>query len=138
MSASTRYGSGAAVVGGLAAGYYASGQNHLSTPTRALVSDGLDLDSGDAPGWILEAGRLGTLRVTASGTNAEPVFVGIAPTSKVNGSVGARLGFVLRLGLAIVAVGGLLLVAGIVAIVAGRRPPSGRPAPAGRLAEGVA
>jgi hypothetical protein len=196
-------------------GYYASGHNPVSTPTRALVSDDLEVDTGDAPGWLLEDGRLGTLRVTASGTDAKPVFVGIAPTGRVNAylrgvdraeitdfeldpfsvdsvrhpgtavpappatrsiwaasatgsgeqaiewpvdegdwsvvvmnadgsagvatdvSVGARVGFVLWLGLAIVAAGVLLLVAGIVAVVAGRRPPAGRPAPAGRLAEGV-
>jgi len=111
MSASTRTrnGSGAAVVAGAAAvviavvvlavgavlvgvhatqrdgdGYYASGHHHLSTPTRALVSDGLDIRTGDAPGWTVDDGRLGTLRVTASGTGANPVFVGIAPAATVN------------------------------------------------------
>ena len=65
-------------------GYYASGHHHLSTPTRALVSDGLDIRTGDAPGWTVDDGRLGTLRVTASGTGANPVFVGIAPAATVN------------------------------------------------------
>jgi hypothetical protein len=66
-------------------GYYASGHNHLSTPTRALVSEKIELDTDDAPDWLIDDGRLGTLRVTASPTHAKPVFVGIAPTSKVNG-----------------------------------------------------
>ena len=34
-------------------GYYASGHHHLATSTRALVSDGLDIHTGDAPGWML-------------------------------------------------------------------------------------
>jgi len=198
-------------------GYYASGHNHLSTPTRALVSDNLDIDTGDAPGWILEDGRLGTLRITASGTAAKPVFVGIARTPEVDGylrgvghdeitdfeldpfsvdstrhpgaavpaapsaqslwaasatgageqavewpvekgdwsvvvmnadgstgvatdfTVGAKLGLILWLGLGFVAFGLLLLAAGVVAIVAGRRrPPTERSPAVGRAAEQVA
>jgi hypothetical protein len=196
-------------------GYYASGHNRLSTPTRALVSDNLDVGT-DAPGWVFDDGRFGNLRVTASGTAQEPVFVGIARTAAVNGylrgvdreeitdfeldpfsvdstrhrgtavpaapaaqsfwaasatgsgeqaiewpvdegdwsvvvmnadgtagvatdvSVGAKLGFVLWLGVGILAAGAMLLAAGLLAIVLGRRrPPAGRPAPAGRLVEGV-
>jgi len=182
-------------------GYYTSGHHRVTTPTRALVTDGLDIETGDAPGWILRDGRLGTLRITASGTTQRPVFVGIARTSRVDAylrgvdsdeitnfdfdpftvtktrhpgtvspeppaslriwsastsgsgeqvvewpvtqgdwsvvvmnadgapgvatamSVGARLGFVLWVGVGILAVGLLLLATGVAVIVAGRRPP---------------
>ena len=64
-------------------GYYASGHNRLATPTRALVSENLDVGT-DAPGWLFDDGRFGTLRLTASGTAEEPVFVGIARTAAVS------------------------------------------------------
>jgi hypothetical protein len=190
-------------------GYYASGHNALSTPTRALVSDELEVGDGDGPGWLFEPGRLGTLRVTASGTRSKPVFVGIAERDEVDAylagvsrdeitdfeldpfsvdrtrhagnavperpatrgfwaesatgsgeqsiawpvkegdwavvvmnadgstgvatrvSVGAKIGLILWLGVAALAVGVLFLAAAVVALVAaGREPRSGRRTPA--------
>ena len=64
-------------------GYYASAPTRLETPTAAFVSDRLDIDTGGA-GRLLHGGRLGTIRVTATGTAAEPVFVGIGPTASVD------------------------------------------------------
>jgi hypothetical protein len=52
-------------------------------------------------------------------------------------SVGARLGFILWLGLGILAFGAVLLAAGIVAIVGGRRRPADRSATVGGRAERV-
>jgi len=65
-------------------GYYASGSTHLATPTRAFVSDEIEID-GNGPNRVFDRGRLGTLRLTASGTAARPVFVGIAPRDQVDG-----------------------------------------------------
>ena len=69
-------------------GFYASASNPISTPTRALVSDDLDIGI-DGPDRLLDEGRLGTLRLTATGTESSPVFVGIARTSDVSAYLGA-------------------------------------------------
>src|SRR5262245_12947459 len=68
-------------------GYYATAAEPLSTPTAALVSDDLDVDLGGAD-WLFDDGRFGSVRVSATGTADEPVFVGIARSADVDAYLG--------------------------------------------------
>ncbi len=68
-------------------GYYGSGTTTLATPTYGFVSRGLDIGS-DGPSWLFHRARLGTIRVTATGTDATPVFVGIARKADIDRYLG--------------------------------------------------
>src|SRR3954447_16704190 len=63
-------------------GYYSSGRAALSSPTHALVADDLGVDSG--PGPLFRNGRVATVRVTAAGTGATRIFVGVGRQSQVD------------------------------------------------------
>jgi hypothetical protein len=80
-------GAGAALVGihvfgRDADGFYSTGAAALHTPTYALASNGLDVDT-DVPGWAIGRGRLGVIRITAASTSGRRVFLGIGRTSDV-------------------------------------------------------
>jgi hypothetical protein len=68
-------------------GYYDSGTSTLATPTHGFASEGLAVGS-DGPTWLFRRARLGTIRVTATGTAVTPIFVGIARRTAVDRYLG--------------------------------------------------
>jgi hypothetical protein len=62
-------------------GYYASGARSLRTPGFAIVDERVEL--GGAPRWLVDGGRLGTLRLRARPAAGRPLFVGVAPSAAV-------------------------------------------------------
>jgi hypothetical protein len=68
-------------------GFFASSPRQLTTPTHGFVSADLDVGGADA-GWLLRKGRLGTVRITATGTESRPVFIGIARDDRVTQYLG--------------------------------------------------
>ncbi len=69
------------------AGYYTTDAVELTTPTRALVADDLDVDL-DGVTWLFGDGRLGDLQLSATGARDGPVFVGIGPKDDVAAYLG--------------------------------------------------
>jgi hypothetical protein len=65
------------------AGFYASGFHPLRTPTSALVAEKLAIGA-DRSSWPFRKRLLGTFRVTATGSTARPVFVGVARQAQVD------------------------------------------------------
>jgi hypothetical protein len=82
----------ALIVGGLAAlwadsqqdsdGYLTTDSQRFEAGGRALATENLDVDLGDAD-WLAQTDDLGKLRVTAESRDERPVFVGLARTSDV-------------------------------------------------------
>jgi hypothetical protein len=63
-------------------GYLSTGTALVSTPTHALASESLDVDS-DAD-WLLDDGRFATVRVSGASADAgRDVFIGVAPSAAV-------------------------------------------------------
>ncbi len=65
------------------AGYLRTGPHDFATPTFAISSDDLDVVA-DAPRWLFDQDRLGTIRIRASGSE-QPLFVGVGPSQAVRG-----------------------------------------------------
>jgi len=64
-------------------GYFSSDSEQVTTAGYALTSEELDLgDLGEAKRFVNDAA--GKVRVTATATNGEPLFVGIAPKADVD------------------------------------------------------
>ena len=66
-------------------GFFQTGEVRLATPTYAITSDRVDLESepGEAD-WLVDRGALGTVRLTIDpGRPGTPIFAGIGPTVDV-------------------------------------------------------
>jgi hypothetical protein len=63
-------------------GYYTSGTERLSTPTRALTVE--DVDLGDEPADLVPKDILGRVRIRVERPDGRPVFVGIAHQDDVD------------------------------------------------------
>jgi hypothetical protein len=61
-------------------GYLTSEAHRFDTGTRALATENLDIDLGEAD-WL--ADDLGRVKIEAQSNDGKPLFVGIAPTSDV-------------------------------------------------------
>ncbi len=66
-------------------GFFRTGTFRLATPTYAITSDHLDLNSGPGPSdWLIDRGALGTVRLEVTPAQAgTPVFAGIGPARDV-------------------------------------------------------
>lgn len=64
-------------------GYLTTGPHDFASPTFAISSDDLDVVA-DAPRWLFDQDRLGTIRIRASGSE-QPLFIGVAPAQAVRG-----------------------------------------------------
>jgi hypothetical protein len=90
-SLASLFAAGLLAIGGLALwgdsqkdsdGYISTDTHHFEAGTRALATENLDVDLGDAD-WIAESNDLGKVRVQVDSRGDNPVFVGIARTSDV-------------------------------------------------------
>jgi hypothetical protein len=63
-------------------GYLTTDTHRFEASGRALATENLDVDLGDAD-WLAETDDLGKVKVTAESRDGKPVFVGIARTSDV-------------------------------------------------------
>jgi hypothetical protein len=61
-------------------GYLKTDAHHFGADTRALATENLDVDLGDAD-WLAETDDLGKVRIEAESHGDKPLFVGIARTS---------------------------------------------------------
>jgi hypothetical protein len=63
-------------------GYITTETHRFEAGTRALATENLDVDLGDAE-WLADSDDLGKVKITAESRDGKPVFVGIARTSDV-------------------------------------------------------
>jgi hypothetical protein len=65
------------------AGYVSTGTEPFHSGTYAIATDNLDMHS-DLPGWASSPGFYGKLKLSVTSNDGKPVFVGVAPTDRVN------------------------------------------------------
>lgn len=64
-------------------GYLTSDGVRLVSPSYAIATEPLDMEDPD-PSWPDDLRRLGSIRVSVSGTDGQAVFIGIAPADRVS------------------------------------------------------
>jgi hypothetical protein len=65
-------------------GFFRTPELRLASPTFAITSDSIDLDSSPGPSdWLIDRGTLGTLKLTLDPAGETPVFAGIGPSREV-------------------------------------------------------
>jgi hypothetical protein len=63
-------------------GFFTTAPHDFTSPTFAISSDDLEVVS-DAPRWLFDQDRIGTIRIRATGTE-RPLFVGVGPAEEVD------------------------------------------------------
>jgi hypothetical protein len=63
-------------------GYLRTDTERFHADTRAIATDNLDVDLGDAD-WVAQTNDLGKVQIKAESRDGKPVFVGIARTADV-------------------------------------------------------
>jgi hypothetical protein len=62
--------------------FFTTGPHEFTSPTFAISSEDLEVVV-DAPRWLFDQDRLGTIRIRATGTD-RPLFIGVAPKDEVD------------------------------------------------------
>jgi hypothetical protein len=67
-------------------GYFRTGEIRLASPTFAITSDSIDLDSEPGPSdWLIDRGALGTVKIDLDPARSDPpLFAGIGPSEEVS------------------------------------------------------
>jgi Domain of unknown function (DUF4389) len=67
-------------------GYFRTGTVRLASPTYAITSDNIDLESEPGPSdWLVDRGALGTVKLDLDPARPDtPLFAGIGPSDEVN------------------------------------------------------
>jgi len=67
-------------------GFFRTGEVRLASPTFAIASDSIDLDSEPGPSnWLIDRGALGTVELDLDPARSEtPIFAGIGPSDDVS------------------------------------------------------
>ncbi len=70
-------------------GFFRTPEVRLATPTYAIESDRIDLETRPGPSdWLIDRGGLGTVKLVVEPAGETPVFAGIGPSAEVAAYLG--------------------------------------------------
>ena len=70
-------------------GFFRTPEVRLATPTYAIVSDRIDLETRPGPSdWLIDQGGLGTVKLVVEPAEETQVFAGIGPSAEVAAYLG--------------------------------------------------